>query len=141
MYQETSLKTENMIYTHTRSDEADMNYTMHCHNSYEIYYLITGNVEYFLEGSEFCPRPGSLIIIAPDCFHGLKALDGQVYHRIRLHFSEELLGREERARLLEPFRGGYRRFEESSAWSGISGRWSSAGSIKENYRILQFAQA
>ena len=112
MYQETSLKTENMMYTHTRSDETDMNYTMHCHNSYEIYYLITGNVEYFLEGSEFSPRPGSLIIIAPDCFHGLKVLDGQVYHRIRLHFSEELLGPEESVRLLEPFRGGFRRFEE-----------------------------
>lgn len=134
MYQETSLKTENMIYTHTRSDEADMNYTMHCHNSYEIYYLITGNVEYFLEGSEFCPRPGSLIIIAPDCFHGLKALDGQVYHRIRLHFSEELLGREERARLLEPFRGGYRRFEEQF---GLEWYFRAVEQCREYKRELQ----
>ena len=50
MYQEVSFKTEQVIYAHTRSDEADMEYKMHCHNSYEIYYMITGNVEYLLEG-------------------------------------------------------------------------------------------
>ncbi len=111
MYQETSLKTDRMIYAHTRSDEADMDYRMHCHNSYEIYYMITGNVEYLLEGRDCRPRPGTLIIIAPDCFHGLKVLDGQVYHRIRLHFTEELLGQSERM-LLAPFRGGWRRFDE-----------------------------
>ena len=50
MYQEASFKTEQVVYAHTRSDEADMEYKMHCHNSYEIYYMITGNVEYLLEG-------------------------------------------------------------------------------------------
>ena len=40
MYQEVSFKTEQVIYAHTRSDEADMEYKMHCHNSYEIYYMI-----------------------------------------------------------------------------------------------------
>ena len=40
MYQETSLKTDRMIYANTRSDEADMDYRMHCHNSYEIYYIM-----------------------------------------------------------------------------------------------------
>ena len=111
MYQETSLKTDRMIYANTRSDEADMDYRMHCHNSYEIYYIITGNVEYLLEGRDCRPRPGTLIIIAPDCFHGLKVLDGQVYHRIRLHFTKEVLDERERL-LLEPFRGGWRRFDE-----------------------------
>ena len=82
MYQETSLKTDRMIYANTRSDEADMDYRMHCHNSYEIYYIITGNVEYLLEGRDCRPRPGTLIIIAPDCFHGLKVLDGQNTHHI-----------------------------------------------------------
>lgn len=111
MYQETSLKTDRMIYANTRSDEADMDYRMHCHNSYEIYYIITGNVEYLLEGRDCRPRPGTLIIIAPDCFHGLKVLDGQVYHCIRLHFTKEVLDERERL-LLEPFRGGWRRFDE-----------------------------
>lgn len=112
MYQETSLKTERMIYAHTRSDEADMDYRMHCHNSYEIYYMITGNVEYLLEGRDCRPRPGALIVIAPDCFHGLKVLDGQVYHRIRLHFTEDVLAQQDRDALLGPFRRGWRRYDD-----------------------------
>ena len=50
MYQEDSFKTRQVVYAHTRSDEADMEYKMHCHNSYEIYYMVKGNVEYFLDG-------------------------------------------------------------------------------------------
>lgn len=56
---------------------------MHCHNSYEIYYMVKGNVEYFLEGTSYVPKPGSLLIIPPNCFHGLRVLDGSEYHRIR----------------------------------------------------------
>lgn len=112
MYQEISLKTDLMIYAHTRSDEPDIDYRMHCHNSYEIYYMITGNVEYLLEGRPVRPRPGTLIVIAPDCFHGLKVLDGQPYHRLRLHMVPELLGEKERELLLAPFRRGWSCFQE-----------------------------
>lgn len=91
MYQEDSFKTSQVVYAHTRSDEADMEYKMHCHNSYEIYYMVKGNVEYFLEGTSYVPKPGSLLIIPPNCFHGLRVLDGSEYHRIRLHFVPELL--------------------------------------------------
>ena len=86
MYQEESFKTSKVIYAHTRSNEADMEYKMHCHGSYEIYYMITGNVEYMVEGRTYIPRPGSLVIIPPGCFHGLRILDCEEYHRIRLHF-------------------------------------------------------
>ena len=107
MYQEVSFKTEQVIYAHTRSDEADMEYKMHCHNSYEIYYMITGNVEYLLEGRSYCPRPGSLLVIAPGCFHGLRVLDGNEYDRIRVHFTEDLLNGKERELLLKPFGTGW----------------------------------
>lgn len=100
------------MYAHTRSDEADMEYKMHCHDSYEIYYMITGNVEYLLEGRPYIPRPGSLIVIPPRCFHGLKVLDGEEYHRIRVHFVKELLGERERELLLGPFARGWRCYEE-----------------------------
>ena len=71
MYQEDSFKTSQVVYAHTRSDEADMEYKMHCHNSYEIYYMVKGNVEYFLEGTSYVPKPGSLLIIPPHhCGYG-----------------------------------------------------------------------
>ena len=112
MYQEVSFKTEQVIYAHTRSDEADMEYKMHCHNSYEIYYMITGNVEYLLEGRSYCPRPGSLLVITPGCFHGLRVLDGNEYDRIRVHFTEDLLNGKERELLLKPFGTGWGCLEE-----------------------------
>ena len=112
MYQDINLKTDCAMYAHTRSDEADQDYRMHCHNSYEVYYMVAGNVEYLMEGKVLRPRPGTLIIIAPNCFHGLKVLDGQVYHRLRLHFTEEALGEAERSFLLKPFQSGWTRFEE-----------------------------
>ena len=96
MYQEDSFKTSQVVYAHTRSDEADMEYKMHCHNSFEIYYMVKGNVEYFLEGTSYVPKPGSLLIIPPNCFHGLRVLDGSEYHRIRLHFVPELLTEKEK---------------------------------------------
>lgn len=112
MYQEESFRTGTVIYAHTRSDEADMEYKMHCHDSFEIYYMITGNVEYLVEGSTYIPRPGSLMVIAPGCFHRLRVLDGQEYHRIRLHFMRELLGEKEQELLLAPFAAGWCSYEE-----------------------------
>lgn len=112
VYQEESFKTESVIYAHTRSDEADMEYKMHCHDRYEIYYMISGNVEYLLEGRSYTPRPGSLIIIPPGCFHGLKVLDGSEYNRIRLHFAGSVMGEDEQDLLLRPFEPGWRCYEE-----------------------------
>ena len=40
MYQEESFKTQRVVYAHTRSDEGDMEYKMHCHDVYEVYYMI-----------------------------------------------------------------------------------------------------
>ena len=99
MYQEESFKTQRVVYAHTRSDEGDMEYKMHCHDVYEVYYMISGNAEYLLEGRTYTPRPGSLIIIPPGCFHGLRVLDTDEYNRIRLHFAAELLHYEEQFQL------------------------------------------
>ena len=92
---------------------------MHCHNSYEIYYMITGNVEYLLEGRPYRPRPGSLLVIAPGCFHGLRVLDGNEYHRIRLHFAGEILSDRERELLLQPFGKSWGCLEEQFALESV----------------------
>ena len=112
MYQEDSFRTQAAVFAHTRSDESGMEYKMHCHEIYEIYYMISGNAQYFLEGRVYQPHPGSLIIIPPGCFHGLKVLDGQEYNRIRLHFDSSQLGEEEQHFLLSPFEKEWRCFEE-----------------------------
>lgn len=112
MYQEESFKTSLVVYAHTRSDEQDMEYRIHCHDVYEIYYMISGNVEYMLEGRTYTPRPGSLIIIPPGCFHGLKVLDTDEYNRIRLHIDKGILNGQEQALMLAPFETGCCCYEE-----------------------------
>ena len=57
-------------------------------------------------------RPGSLLVIAPGCFHGLRVLDGNEYDRIRVHFTEDLLNGKERELLLKPFGTGWGCLEE-----------------------------
>ena len=144
MYQEDSFKTSQVVYAHTRSDEADMEYKMHCHNSYEIYYMVKGNVEYFLEGTSYVPKPGSLLIIPPNCFHGLRVLDGSEYHRIRLHFVPELLTEKEKKVVTLYYYGEFLEkaggiWKNSSGQNGILIPWKNVDLIAGNCRILQFA--
>ena len=139
MYQEESFKTQRVVYAHTRSDEGDMEYKMHCHDVYEVYYMISGNAEYLLEGRTYTPRPGSLIIIPPGCFHGLRVLDSDEYNRIRLHFAAELLQEEEQALLLEPLEPDGAAMRNSFSWSGIFTPWRSVEIMEKIYRILQSA--
>ena len=112
---------------------------MHCHDVYEVYYMISGNAEYLLEGRTYTPRPGSLIIIPPGCFHGLRVLDSDEYNRIRLHFAAELLQEEEQALLLEPFGTGWCCYEEQFQLEWYFHSWRSVGIMEKIYRILQSA--
>ena len=104
MYQEESFKTQRVVYAHTRSDEGDMEYKMHCHDVYEVYYMISGNAEYLLEGRTYTPRPGSLIIIPGRAvFYGLRVLDSDEYKPDTSALCRELLQEEEQALLLGAF--------------------------------------
>ena len=136
LYQEESFKTELAMYTRTRSDAADIEYKMHCHNSYEIYYMIEGNVTYFLEGTSYKPRPGSLIIIPPNCFHGLQIMDDSEYYRLRIHFVPELLSQEEREKILEPLASDWSCFEEQFAMEWYFKALEDCGSYKKEIQNI-----
>ena len=136
LYQEESFKTELAMYTRTRSDAADIEYKMHCHNSYEIYYMIAGNVTYFLEGTSYRPRPGSLIVIPPNCFHGLQVMDDSEYYRIRIHFVPELLNRQERDLILGPLASDWNCFEEQFAMEWYFHALEECGSYKKEVQDI-----
>lgn len=136
LYQEESFKTELAMYTRTRSDAADIEYKMHCHNSYEIYYMIAGNVTYFLEGTSYRPRPGSLIVIPPNCFHGLQVMDDSEYYRIRIHFVPELLSRQERDLILGPLASDWNCFEEQFAMEWYFHALEECGSYKKEVQDI-----
>ncbi len=136
MYQEENFKTDLAMYTRTRSDAADIEYKTHCHNSYEIYYMIAGNVMYFLEGTSYRPKPGSLIIIPPNCFHGLRIMDDSEYYRIRIHFVSELLSPEEREKILRPLASDWMCLEEQFAMEWYFRALEECGSYKKEIQDI-----
>ncbi len=80
-------------------------FQLHCHSYYEIYYFVSGEVDYLVEGMPFHPTPHSLLLLAPGQFHGVHVNTNDVpYCRYSLHFHGELLSIEHRQLLLSIFK-------------------------------------
>lgn len=75
-------------------------YALHCHNFYELYFFIAGDVDYIVEGKYYKPAQNSLLLLAPHAFHGVKINSNAPYIRYTLHFYPELLLPERRSFLL-----------------------------------------
>lgn len=70
---------------------------------YEILYIIRGDIDYRIEGHEYLPAPESILLIAPNMFHGVKINSTQIYHRFSIHFHSDLLDGQSRELLTTPF--------------------------------------
>jgi AraC-like DNA-binding protein len=83
------------------SDE--LYHDVHCHAEYEIYYFISGDVEYRIEGRRFIMAPESLLLIPPNCFHGVTVKSAEPHRRVSIHFLSDFLDETERNLLLKMF--------------------------------------
>lgn len=61
---------------------------MHHHRSFELYYMVQGEREYFIEDRFFMVRQGDLVLIPPNVFHRTAGEGGMRY---LVHFSEKYL--------------------------------------------------
>ena len=61
---------------------------MHHHNSYELYYMLSGEREYFIENSFFKVSPGDFILIPKNLIHRTA---GKGAERILVYFSDAFL--------------------------------------------------
>ncbi len=76
----------------------------HCHDRYEILYIISGTGKYVVEGTEYPVRPRTLMFIRPFEYHYL-ALDSDVeYQRYCIHFTHNCFG-PDIARVLDSMTG------------------------------------
>lgn len=65
---------------------------VHHHDFYEVYYLLSGEVEYWVEGRIIRMQPGDLLLINPLELHRpILTQDGHVYERIVLWVNREYL--------------------------------------------------
>jgi len=97
------ITTDKVLFGYRDSREPSENYSLHCHNYYEIYYFIEGEVEYLVEGRHYEPSPHSLLLLTPNVFHGVKINSSKSYQRFALHFLPDILSLERRNLLLSAF--------------------------------------
>lgn len=64
---------------------------MHIHDQYEVYYLVSGEVNYLVEGHEYPLQPGMLMIMRPGESHAAKILKKKTYKRYYINFHATLL--------------------------------------------------
>ncbi|MWV42124.1 helix-turn-helix domain-containing protein [Paenibacillus sp. HJL G12] len=98
-----NIHTDAIILHHAVDVQRTDAYALHCHNYYEVFYFIAGDVSYLVEGTRYVPEPHSLLLIAPHVFHGVKIESESPYERISLHFVPALLPPENQSTLLRPF--------------------------------------
>ncbi len=89
--------------THNVSFDVSVTYKLHCHPVYEIYYFISGSVEYLVNGVLFTPKPNSMLLMAPGTFHECRVKTADKYERFTLHFDASLIPEKIRMHLMRPF--------------------------------------
>ncbi|GIO70272.1 hypothetical protein BCV73_23590 [Paenibacillus sp. SSG-1] len=65
--------------------------TRHYHNGYEIFYLVSGDISYFIEDQSYQVVGGALLIINMNEIHKLVNSSKESFERITLLFQEEFL--------------------------------------------------
>ena len=90
---------------------------MHTHGDYEIYCFLSGNAQYYVEGSIYTLKPGDILIMKKAEAHSLLIHTLVPYERIIINFEAEALLGEDR-KLLQAFMddrplGKYNRYPAS----------------------------
>lgn len=65
----------------------DRDFSMHVHERCEIFYFVSGNAEYLVEGARYPLEPGSILIMRPAESHRARILGCGRYERYALNFS------------------------------------------------------
>lgn len=104
-----SLYTDTIHMAHSNDSAGLDAYALHCHVHYEVYYFISGNVRYLVEGRHYAPAPHSVLFLPSNAFHGVRVEGRRTYERYAFHFLPELVPEDLREQLLAPFHkgGGY----------------------------------
>jgi AraC-like DNA-binding protein len=103
---------------HNKSDEGPgVDIQAHTHAHYEILYVFTGDVEFYVEGYKYPLLPESLLLTPATNFHGWKPRSRHLYHRVAVLFMPELLDQSEQNFFLKLFSTGARFFTDTSSRS------------------------
>ena len=82
--------TEAISYGHMTTEQPNHDYCFHLHNRFEIYFFISGNVNYFIEKSVHRLLYGDLLIMNSNEIHKPSIQPDKPYTRIVIHFRPEI---------------------------------------------------
>ena len=97
MYQRKVFQAGYMYLWNAKGDEETYEgRAFHCHKECEIYFMVDGEAEFWIENCVFHLVSDSLLIIPANSFHQWKYPSGKIHHRITIHFMPELMNKTER---------------------------------------------
>ncbi len=97
------IDTDLVSFGYSESTYVMEDYALHCHNFYEVFYFLSGDADYLVEGVNYQPTPGSVLLLSPHAFHGVRVNSTSPYRRYSLHFHPDLLASDRREFLLRAF--------------------------------------
>ena len=87
-------------FAHKISRRATGTYAVHDHPFYEMVYIVSGQVGFYIAGRVFPIGGGTLLTFPPEVAHGVMVKDSTPYERYTLHFDPRALSMERRMLLL-----------------------------------------
>lgn len=77
-------------YHHRREVMTDPSaFARHCHDGYELIYIVEGRGRFIVEGAEYDVRPGTVLFFRPREYHYVDIRPGEPYERQVFHFNRE----------------------------------------------------
>lgn len=95
------------LYCHHTMDLAPRkeNYSSHVHENFELYYFLSGDASYLVEGTEYGLKPHDVLLVRNFETHRTKIFSSSPYERIAIHFSPAVFSAlDPDDSLLAPFR-------------------------------------
>ena len=85
-------KCDRFFMHHTVETHPDPNdFQRHCHDMYELIYVVHGAGRYIVEGTEYAMTGGTLLLLHPHAFHYVEVESDRLYDRYVIHFKENAL--------------------------------------------------
>ncbi len=102
-----------LTFSHTLEEVPNpRHFKRHCHDGYELIYVVKGEGSYVVEGEKYKLHPHSLLLLPPHAFHHVEVNNAKPYERFVVNFKETAVPSDIRAVLQRLYDDGnlYGRF-------------------------------
>lgn len=84
-----SFNVKNLVFSHVRTQKNERYFcATHCHNAYEIYLILQGDVDYIVADHLYSLHPYDLLVIPPSVYHCAHSVKGE-YERVVINFKKK----------------------------------------------------